>query len=93
MSDTPLSPFYDAVIASAEKTCNTTVSENPYQIIGSLGTKLAMILRQARDEQTVGQLAAYIEVICDAMVHIPAPVDHLTNDPHKVAAAILEAQR
>lgn len=93
MSDTPLSPYYDAVIASSEKNCGTTVNENPFQIIGSLGTKLAMILRQSRDEQTVGQLAAYIEVVCGAMVYTPSPIDHPANDPHNVAAAILEARK
>lgn len=68
MQNIPLDNYYTAIIESAEKTCAVSANENPSQIVGALGTKLAMILKASREVNSHGCLCAQIESICRALV-------------------------
>lgn len=69
MQNIPLYHYYDAIIASAEKTCQVSATERPGMIIGSLGQKLALILKAVRDDNTThAELLQRIENICNAEV-------------------------
>jgi len=90
MTNLPLENYYAAVIESSERTCGVSASVNPSQIVGSLGTKLGMILKASHEAKTHGELCARIQMICAALVSVNP---HPANDPHAVANAILEARK